>query len=557
MIPNSEIWIINGVPITSDYEHSLWFASRNEQIDYYRNHAHVHITNMSYARTGVNSLKVEVPLSSIVNANYMMFINPNYENRYFFAFINKVEYISDTTTQIIYTMDWLQSYITSLQFGECFVEREHVRVDTNNFCPEGLETGDYITYKYYEDFAGIMQDGYAICINMAPPFNSENIYIGGEQILFGENFSVLYNDDKIGKIANVPDTLVHIYFTTSDRGLDIFYGFLSTVARNNLLDSIASITLIPKTIESNFPEGKEWYISGRNQDELRYNVSVGYNQNSFFEGFIPKNHKLYSFPYIYLEISNNEGEKITFKLEDLNISNGRIEFSVRGSTASSGDFVIYPKNGYQNKGTNDFIAWDDRLGLKIGQVVPFSSDVYKAWLVNNRATNNLNLANSIAQAGTGALMVGASISNPALASQGASMLIGGAQGVFGALNQREVAKMQPNTAKGISTPSASVGASMTKYSASFKGVRPEVAQRIDSYFTAYGYQVNTTKTPSLHNRSRFTYVRTNGCIIKSDLPTVARDKICAIMNKGCTFWVGNANGTDTVGNYSANNTPLG
>lgn len=554
MIPNSEIWIINGVPITSDYEHSLWFASREEQISYYKNHAHVHITNMSYARTGVNSLKVEVPLSSIVNANYMMFINPNYENRYFFAFINKVEYISDTTTQIIYTMDWLQSYITSLQFGECFVEREHVRVDTNNFCPEGLETGDYMTYDFSEDLAGIMRDGYAICINMAPPFE-KRLWIGGEAVDIGMNFSILYNDDQIGKIANVPDTLLHIYFTTSDEGLDNFYGFLSSLANDNLLDSIASITLIPKGIISQFGN-KEWYISGKNTNEINYGVAFPYHRERFFSGWTPKNEKLYSFPYTYLEISNNEGEKITFKLEDLNINHNTIYFTVRGSIASSGDFVIYPRDGYQVRGSGA-ISWNDRLGLKIGQVIPFSNDVYKAWLVNNRATNNLALANSMAQVGTGALMVGSSIVNPALASQGASMLIGGAQGVFTALNQREVARMQPNTAKGTSTPSASVGASMTKYSLSLKGVRPEVAQRIDDYFTTYGYQVNTTKTPSLHNRSRFTYVRTNGCIIKSDLPTVARDKICAIMNKGCTFWVGNANGTDTVGNYSANNTPLG
>lgn len=554
MIPNSEIWIINGVPITSDYEHSLWFASRDEQINYYKNHSHVHITSMSYARTGANSLKVEVPLSSIVNANYLMFINPNYENRYFFAFINKVEYISDTTTQIIYTMDWLQSYITSLQFGQCFVEREHVIYDYNNFCPEGLETGDYITYQFYEDFANMMSQGYAICVNMAPPFG-RTIWIDGERIDFRSNFAELYDDSQIGKIANVPDSLLHIYFTTSDEGLRNFYGFLGTLGEANLLDSIASITLIPKGIFNNFPSDKEWYISGKDTSEIRYNVSIPYNRTLLFNGWIAKNEKLYSFPYLYLELSNNEGEKTTFKIEDLHVIGGHIEFTVRGSVSSSGDFVVYPKNSYQSSSTN-MIAWDDRLGLKIGQIIPFSNDVYKAWLVNNKATNDLALSKGAASVGTGALMLGASSVNPALAMQGASMLISGAEGVFNALNQREVAKMQPNTAKGTSTPSASVGASMTKFSCSIKGVRPAVANRIDEYFTTYGYRVNDNKTPSLHNRTRFTYVKTRGCIIKSDLPTVARDKICAIMNKGCTFWVGHANGTDSVGDYSSDNAPL-
>jgi len=552
MIPNSEIWIINGVPITSDYEHSLWFANRNEQIDYYKNHANVHITNMSYARTGANSLKVEVPLSSIVNANYLMFINPNYENKYFFAFINKVEYISDTTTQIIYTMDWLQSYITSLQFGQCFVEREHVANDQNNFCPEGLETGDYITYQFIEDFGDMMTQGYAICVNMAPPFN-RSISIGGQNVNFRSNFSELYDDGLIGKIANVPDTLVHVYFTTSNDGLNIFYNFLSTLTTENLLDSIASITLIPKGAFNRFPT-EEWYISGKDTSEVRYNAYVTYHRNTFFNNWIPRNEKLYSFPYIYLEISNNEGEKTTFKLEDLRVEHNEIMFTIRGSVASSGDFVVYPRDGYQNQGT---IAWDDRLGLKIGQIIPFSNDVYKAWLVNNKATNNLSLAQGIATAGTGALMLGTSVVNPALAMSGSSMLVSGGEGVFNALNQREVAKMQPNSAKGTSTPSASIGASMTKFSVCLKGIRPEVAKRIDDYFTTYGYKVNDNKIPSLHNRSRFTYVKTRGCIIKSELPTVARDKICAIMNKGCTFWVGHANGTDSVGDYSSNNIPLG
>ena len=84
-------------------------------------------------------------------------------------------------------------------------------------------------------------------------------------------------------------------------------------------------------------------------------------------------------------------------------------------------------------------------------------------------------------------------------------------------------------------------------------VRADYAQRIDSYFDMFGYKVNVVKTPSIHNRSLWTYVKTVGCLIDGAMPADDETAICKIFDNGIRFW------TDPTkfGNYSYTNTPLG
>ena len=82
-------------------------------------------------------------------------------------------------------------------------------------------------------------------------------------------------------------------------------------------------------------------------------------------------------------------------------------------------------------------------------------------------------------------------------------------------------------------------------------VHKEHAISIDNFFTMYGYATKKVKIPNRNVRPYFTHTKTNDCSIIGELPADDNRKICAIYNKGITFWKNGAN----VGNYSLNNSP--
>ena len=51
-------------------------------------------TNCSFLRPGENAIKLEMTYNNALKCNYMGFQNPDYSNKWFFAFIDDVEYVS-------------------------------------------------------------------------------------------------------------------------------------------------------------------------------------------------------------------------------------------------------------------------------------------------------------------------------------------------------------------------------------------------------------------------------------------------------------------------------
>ena len=87
------------------------------------------------------------------------------------------------------------------------------------------------------------------------------------------------------------------------------------------------------------------------------------------------------------------------------------------------------------------------------------------------------------------------------------------------------------------------------------GIKEEFARKIDKFFDAYGYAVNTIKVPSMHNRPKWTYVRTRGCIVRGNIPDKFRAEICNIFDAGIRFWAVGAGGNVDIGNYEQDNSP--
>ena len=82
-------------------------------------------------------------------------------------------------------------------------------------------------------------------------------------------------------------------------------------------------------------------------------------------------------------------------------------------------------------------------------------------------------------------------------------------------------------------------------------ITADYARMIDDFFSMFGYATKRIKVPNRSSRPQWNYVKTGGCIINGSIPADAERMICAIHDRGITYWKNAVN----YGNYSLDNSP--
>ena len=128
-----------------DNMNQLNFASNTTQYNFFNSLPKLEVNNFTYQRKD-NVIRYPAHIDSIIEYNYVMYQNRNYTNKWFYAYIVRMEYVNDNMTHIYIKNDPYQTWQFDLTFMRSFVEREHVNNDTIGLhtIPEGLETGEYI-----------------------------------------------------------------------------------------------------------------------------------------------------------------------------------------------------------------------------------------------------------------------------------------------------------------------------------------------------------------------------------------------------------------------------
>jgi hypothetical protein len=80
-------------------------------------------------------------------------------------------------------------------------------------------------------------------------------------------------------------------------------------------------------------------------------------------------------------------------------------------------------------------------------------------------------------------------------------------------------------------------------------IKKEFAQRIDDFFTMYGYKVNTVKVPNVNGRPRWNYVQTVDINIDGAIPSNDMSRLKQMYNDGVTLW----KSASYFGDYSGDN----
>ena len=94
--PDSTILIFHGMPLDNNYEHTLYFSSKGQQYSWFSSANNVHLkhtfTQNTYQRVNSGVFKAHIKADELYDCNYMAFKNTAYGSKWFFAFINSVEY---------------------------------------------------------------------------------------------------------------------------------------------------------------------------------------------------------------------------------------------------------------------------------------------------------------------------------------------------------------------------------------------------------------------------------------------------------------------------------
>ena len=135
-------------PLENDLIHTLYFGSASAQHSYFRGRIKHTYNDVSYQRKD-NIIRLSANYDRLQDSNYVMYQNSAYSNKWYYAFITKMEYVNDGRTDVYIETDPLQTFMFDITVKSSFVEREHTNNDIRgiNIVPESLEVGDYVSYS--------------------------------------------------------------------------------------------------------------------------------------------------------------------------------------------------------------------------------------------------------------------------------------------------------------------------------------------------------------------------------------------------------------------------
>lgn len=547
MAKNSIIMICKNIKIDKDYQNCLTYTEEQMYNLCYTNKVDM-ANNFSFIQEANNSVLVPFTYENCLKCNYMAFQNPRYSNKWFFAFITSVDYVSDKTTRINFSIDVFSTWFEYWTATNCFVEREHTNDDTvgSNTLPESLEIGEYTIQTGTADVGGTIEDDIR-----------DMTYIG-----IGDRYIVVAMTDWMPDYVIPSGTRVYngiysglkYYTFRSEADAD---KFITDMQGEFSSDPIASIFIVPSklaNIGSNdwfTPTGKDyelaWYPYSSGAVKFGDGVYIG-KPDHLDTNYIPINKKLLTYPYCFLLISNHAGTVKEYRYEFFH-TNIYCTFNLYGAVIPGCSIKMYPTN-YNSPATNEnFYEGIDAPKLP---VCSWTNDTYTNWLTQNSVNAPLNMIKNVGSIVTGGAITLATGGTGAVL--GGGMMIAGATGIFEQMKQKYEHSLAPETAKGGSNQGNLTYSMYKTFSANRVSIRKEYAEIIDNYFTRFGYQTNRIKLPNQTGRTYFNYVKIGTAEIigypnDKGCPADAMDLINNIYRKGVTLW----HLHDRIGNYTGNN----
>lgn len=144
--PSTNIKLLK-CPLALDERNQLSWNTLTDQYNYFSSLPNLSIDDNTYQRTGEGEyIRIPDVYENICKYNYCMYQNSYFGNKWFYAFITKVEFVNTKMSRVYIETDVIQTWYKEMYIRQSFVEREHVEDDLvgRHTIPENLELGDYI-----------------------------------------------------------------------------------------------------------------------------------------------------------------------------------------------------------------------------------------------------------------------------------------------------------------------------------------------------------------------------------------------------------------------------
>ena len=520
--PNSRVEFFKNMGLNNNFDDTLFFSSLKAKNDYFHSISSSldspyrvgYADALTYAREQRGFIRVELPMSTMLSASYMRYKNTSYENFWFYAFVKNVEYINDNCTQVNFEIDPMMTWMGVFALNECFIERQHTLGDGigANICGEGLDLGDYIC----ED-------------------SSTTAFFGSNKVGFYKTLNT--SEDgliqyPISQGTYVP--LVRYFYALTSHDLTYLQDIIDNLIEHHREDEILTMKLVPE----------HWCNTADTTPPTdTFSVTKPY---STIAGYTPRNKKLFTYPFKYLQVENCEGESTVYKYEYFNtlpdtVSSGEAYFQIMGSACTPEVNIMCTPKDYKG----EQYAWNESISMRNFPSVAWNVDGYKAYIAQRDSTLFGNVVSgALTGAASGALT---GVVHGGLGGAVAGATLGATRDVVGSLSPvlsdviNELSGSMtparvPNETKGSADSNLMVQSNTKNFYFRRMSITKNYAMMIDSFFDMYGYAIRSHGTPNMNARPYWTYVKTAGCSVDGAIPADDASAIEKIFNHGVRFW---------------------
>lgn len=525
--PNGTVLVLHNIPLDNTYQHTLRFSSLTAQHNYFSAASRVKrtFTNQYYTRLNRGIIRVNELADNLYDCNYIAYQNTSFGNKWFYAFIKSVEYVNNAVTEIQFELDVIQTWYFDFDLQPCFVDRMHSTTDEigENIMAEPVEVGERIYTEYRK-----ISETDPLYIILAIVDTQEQSSLGkvygriysGTTLFAFKSTDVSGVNDKIAAYMTRPDAIVNMYMCPACLiNADVPDGGLE----------LQDINILPVA----------WHSL-----PVFHQISSTEPLN----GYVPRNKKLYTYPFTSLNILAPNGGKLELRFEFFLDHTPRV--AIGGSVNMPVELVLAPEE-YKNvdAAINSGGCVEEVVTLSNYPICSWNTDTYKAWVAQNSIPIGIDLAQG--------------------AVTGIMGLVGGPLTTFGAATRvidtvaslsKEVYRNSIAADQLHGKTNGSAAVTMNKQAFYYGVLVPNDNQirTIDSFFDMFGYAQKRVMQPVRKARRIWTYLKTVGCVLDGSVPAEDANKICKIHDNGITYWDVENNPTVKVGNYllAAQNTVI-
>ena len=549
-IPNTTLYV-GVVPWNSDLKNVQSYGSRAEQISAIQGlliHKYEHINiirrDSDLILKGVNE--------DLTQCNYLMYQNADISNKWYFAFIDNVQYNSLNSVIISHTIDVWQTYQFDITYYKNLILRSHIAKSTDTvgrwLAPEPISVAPEFERKHnvFNDISWTPQ--YVLhSTSVYNPNTKKYEYKGsGTGASLSAEYGIFVDSDtdvqevvkKYGKLSPAEALKSDNDDEYSNWIADLLTGQIESFEKslNNAVKLISTTSISQLQDHRNELIGlyaiPAWVHSGTNKyatnNIKKKDVTTTLPTTTLACGYTPRNKKMLSSLCKAYLFYNENGFKLPLKPE-LFTSDTPV-FTVKATELSTNGFLL------QIDSYADYTAKTNKISYNCENRLGYDANTGLDKVLNT-LTSAVGVVNAVGS----------------VASQAFAGNVGGAvQGAVGAV-QQSINMIDALGQRGVNTGASGDIMSITEKRAMpvFADVSPTVAQcrYIDDYLDVYGYAINEIGKISTYmkNRSNWNYIQVANCNIKVSAPNDDVNKLKQMFESGVTIWHKN------FGDYDQNN----